>query len=270
MTLIFIGCTHVEKSTPTTTNVATNNDDPSKSPLGQMIKAKATRVEFAENELSNVVSDFVETHPKSDYEDVAAFANKRLKEIGFPFDLISLEAEPQGTETLIKTTAGQRLNIGMFWEPICAEGIAARYPVISFKKDIWTIKYSSGIYEIRAKPIRTGEILKVKDQKKIVEVPVPEEGFEPGGISKNGKAIFARLSLTPKTNGWWRQQMRRDPKEEPPFIVLKIYNDGFEFSENEEDLDQYEDKPVRNTEEDDTYQITYPESPYKFRSTVCT
>jgi hypothetical protein len=266
---LFSACSSPSKNAAKTEKSVVNEDGGPVT-IGQMVKANAKRVDFAENELSNMVSEFVAANPSADYDDVASFANKKLKEVGIAFDLIALDADPQGTETLIKTIDGQRLNVGMFWEPLCAEGIAARYPVVSFKKNVWTVKYKSGTYEIRAKPVRTGEVIRIKDEKKITEIPIPEEGFEPGGISKNGKALFGRMSLNPATNVWWRQQMRRDPKEEPPFLVLLLSNDKIEFSENEEDLDNFEESPQRKTSEDDTYQINYPDSPYKFKSTVCT
>lgn len=266
--LVVCGCTTATKKTEESITKPVVEEPPTS--ISQLVKNKAIRVEFIENELSNVVSEYIATHPKADYDDVASFANKKIKEHGIAFDLIALDAEPMGTETLVKTTTSERLNVGMFWEPLCTEGVAARYPVIAFKKDVWTVKYKNGTYNIRAKPVRSGTTVRIKDSKQIAEIPIPEEGFEPGGITKNGKAILARVALNAATNVWWRQQMRRDPKEEPPYLVLLISADGFEFSENEEDLDRFEDKPQRKTDEDDTYQIIYPDSAYKFRSTVCT
>jgi hypothetical protein len=230
--------------------------------------AKATRVNFNSNELITKISEYIAQNPESTLTKIVSYANSLKSEIGLPFTLIASNAEIIGTETFIKTEKSVRLNVGIGSEPLCASGIAVTYPVLRRDGDIWGIRYNSGEHQIKAVPLRVGDIRRNKDGKIETKVALPEEGIEPGGIDSSGESIFVRFDLNPATSSWWRRIMKRNPKEEKPFLVLEMGESEFEFSDDPDHYSSFDDSPPRETQEDD-YILRFEDSKYYFQSMTC-
>ncbi|MEK6555596.1 MAG: hypothetical protein AABZ31_10175 [Bdellovibrionota bacterium] len=237
--------------------------------IGKAQAAKSIKVSFNSNELISKVSEYIAQNPENSLSQVVSYANSLKNEIGLPFTLVALSAEIVGVETFIKTENGTRLNVGIGSEPLCSAGIAVTYPVLRRDGDIWTVRYSSGEYKIKAAPLRTGDIRREKDGKLETQVPLPEEGLEPGGIDKSGESLFVRFDLNPSASSWWQRVMKRNPKEEKPFLVLEMGESEFEFSSTQDNYDEFDDSPPRETKEDDTYILRFEDSKYFFQSISC-
>lgn len=227
------------------------------------------RVNFNPNELITKISEYIAQRPDVELEDVAQFANSLRSEIGLPFTLVTPSAEIIGTETFIKTTDGQRLNVGFGSEPLCATGIAVTYPVLRVDGGTWTVVYNKKEYLIKASALRVGEIRRTRDDKVVAKVVLTEEGSEPGAIEDSGESIFVRFDLNPNTSSWWQRVMKRNPREEKPFLILEMSDSDFEFSGDKDHFDIFDDSPARENLEDDLYRLRFEDSKYYFQSTSC-
>lgn len=261
--ILTVGCASKEKATTSTTTA------PALVGLTADEKTKAVRVNYNQNELITKVSEFIAQRPESNLEDVVNYANKLLQQIGLPFGLIVPTAEIVGAETFVKTESGTILNVGLGSEPLCSPGIAVTYPVLSRMKGLWNVKYKSGEYQLRGIPLRVGEIHRVKDNRLEMKIGLPEEGPEPGGISAGGESVFTRFDLTPAASSWWQRVMRRDAREEPPFLVLEIGQNDFEFTDDEDYYDNFDYTPKKEELENDMYRLKFENSKFYYQGISC-
>lgn len=271
LALILSACASKEKSPDkkvVEVEAASASEDNSNS-MAKIEKAQAIRVNYNPNELITRVSEFIAQKPESSLEDVVKYANKMLGDIGLPFSLIVPSAEIIGAETIISTEDGKRLNVGLGSEPLCAPGIVVTYPAQSRSKGIWTVKYKSGTYQIKGAPLREGTIFRAKDNKAETKIGLPEEGPEPGGITSSGASVLVRFDLTPAASSWWQRVMRRDSREEQPFLVLEMGANDFEFSDDEDFYDNFDYNPKKIELENDQYQLKFEDSKYYYQGLSC-